>query len=97
MTIEEQRRKSFEMWCKRTRPVLSTLMGWQPGTRDKYQNSVTSKAWSAWNAALDSVVIELPNPEISYGCMGEGMGDGWESYGAEEVREAIHAAGVKTK
>lgn len=53
--VEQKRRELFEVWaegrgldlyCSRT---------------DMYEDAETLWAWSAWRAALDAVVIELPS------------------------------------
>jgi hypothetical protein len=54
MSIEEQRREAFEDWAERHYGG--------PVTRDdgEYFMPEWEREWLAWNAALDSVVIELP-------------------------------------
>lgn len=87
MSIEEQRAR-FEAWWI-SRPHRKQPAKYQNG--DYVAPSVHS-AWSAWQAALDSVCVTLPPewPPISE-----------KDEGANEMRsaceDAIHAAGVKTK
>jgi hypothetical protein len=50
-----------------------------------YQNQYGQVAWEAYNAALDSLVVDLPLEACN------GMMNG------ERVRQAIEKAGVKTK
>lgn len=64
MSIKEQRRAAFEAWVRKE-------IGEWPGylyRRDstgatragQYVNDAVESFWIGWNAALDSVVIELP-------------------------------------
>jgi len=92
MSTQEQRRKAFEA------NYQYDTSGW--AEFDSYMNSykaygeiTTALAminirWECWNAALDSVCITLPD------CTEE-LPD--TQYGVSLCREAIHAAGVKTK
>jgi len=81
MSIQEQRRKAFEEYW-------SQMCREFPGTTE-YQ------AMTIWNAALDSVCVTLPDAAR------RSTGDLDERYNAghlrNEIIEAIHAAGVKTK
>jgi hypothetical protein len=57
-----------------------------------YDDWNIQSAWAAYNAALDSLVIELPSEEC--------VGPSYDSYMAMDslaVRQAIEKAGVKTK
>lgn len=93
MNIEEQRRKAFEA---RMGPILrKERIGDPDKAFDKdpdgryYRNYVYS-AWLAWNAALDSLVIELPGSfmpgEAQHPCIE-----------VPDIIEAIEAAGLKVK
>lgn len=61
---------------------------------DGYHGNEQQAAWEAWQAALDSVRVELPDYIGSAG--NEGYMDGWNA-ALDECQDAIHAAGVKTK
>lgn len=57
MTREEildKRRVEFEEWAEANHLWTHLSLG------GSYANTLTMAAWIAWNAALDSVVIELP-------------------------------------
>lgn len=91
MTIQEQRRANFE--------VFMTDLGWgvrrMTGSgREFYDDTTTQVAWRAWNAALDSVVIELPKNDL--GTQGE---DRWKAkeVARNECRRSIESAGIKVK
>lgn len=83
MSIEDQRRKAFEAWWlsdENWELRISCSQGW---------------AEFVWNAAIDSVVVELPGKfadSAPYACYEGGWNDG-----IDEAKDAIHAAGVKTK
>jgi hypothetical protein len=92
MSIEEQRRKAFEAHYSDIN--LERNEYWP----DFYVNLTTRMCWEAWNAALDSVVVELPPsdgldycPSVSYD-----YSAGYRA-GIKASQQAIHAAGVKTK
>lgn len=78
--ITEARRAKFEAWC--------------PYRTDRNEGVYISAIWLAWNAALDSVVVELPRNDLSM--QGE---DRWKAkqIAINACRAAIHAAGVRTK
>lgn len=55
-----------------------------------FENAELNKGWQVWNAALDSVVIELPKPEY--------FGDHWSGDWAikkEDIVEAVEEIGLK--
>ena len=96
----EKIRKEFEVWAERRGLDLYC------SRKDLYEDTETLWAWSAWKASRESLVIELPaeNP------LGSGPGDhgdgrpSFEQHCAAECnfilrdcRDAIRAAGVKTK
>lgn len=77
--IMEARRKSFELF------VISQGLDCEfDDMRNCYSVFACHFAWQAYNAALDSLCVNLPFE--TYGCME-----------ASAVIEAIHAAGVKTR
>lgn len=92
MSIEEQRRAAFDVWHKAEQEA-----GWQSALREfglspepmpeEFLQAAKILHWRIWNAALDSVVIKLPEFAFDY------------SYndGIDACREAIEAAGLKVK
>lgn len=86
MSIKEQRRKAFEVWASGefyagATPVRSTC-------GQHYRDNDVDEAWNAWNAALDSVVIDLPESFSS--------GDARDPcIEVPDIIEAIEAAGLK--
>ena len=80
--IQQARRELFEAWA----PYRTDLNG-----DGFYASSHTRAQWSAFNAALDCVVISLPEPHSTNG------GDCVVDF--EECREAIEATnlGIKVK
>ncbi len=95
MSIEEKRREAFEAWAKlHGLDRIGKIAGYTGRVAD---HPAMGGYWHGWNAALDSVEIELPTPEESYGSMGEGMGDPWLSYDMDAVKAAIEACGLKVK
>ncbi len=103
MSIEEKRREAFEAWFV---SIASPELLFAPDgsqvklfdrCQDGYRICLVDACWKSWGAALDSVEIDLPTPEESYGSMGEGMGDPWLSYDMDAVKAAIEACGLKVK
>lgn len=100
MSIEEQRRKAFEEWyvqdCLHEAAIVITVDE-IAGLRGKYgdyrERAALHGKWVGWNAALDSVCVELP--ESFRG--DDGATGVYDVFDAEEARKAIHAAGIKTK
>jgi hypothetical protein len=59
MNIQEKRRQVFEAWFEglnHCRPEIGFS-----GSEHYYVHQRVEDAWNVWNAALDSVVIELPD------------------------------------
>lgn len=54
MKIEDQRRHSFEEFAKTVTSVAQARRG------EGYCDSMLNLMWIGWNAAMDSMVIELP-------------------------------------
>lgn len=78
--ITEARRAKFEAWED---------AGDITRSGDFYENPYVECAWQGFNAALDSVVVELPSCDPSEAVQhGDVIND---------CRNAIHAAGVRTK
>ncbi|MNQ14481.1 hypothetical protein D3C85_274330 [compost metagenome] len=93
MTIQEQRRKGFEecfpiphyMEWKETTYFLKEAKKYSRSQLDAHLFYLCT--WSGWNAAMDSVCVELPGP-----CEAIDI-----AYFNADVIDAIHAAGVRTK
>jgi len=100
MSIDEKlievRRAGFEAW------QMAALAGdgyspdyvrWTMERRHDgvYSSTYVNGAWIGYNAALDSVVVELPKPHYEFD------GDPAPEMMASEIIKAIHAAGVRTK
>lgn len=83
--IKQARRELFEEWTKSEYCNISRR---QDG---EYFDDLTHGAWLGFNAALDAVEIELPEPHSTSG------GDCVVDY--EETRAAIESAnmGIKVK
>lgn len=89
MSLEEQRRAGFEEYME-----ASTPAGWAWHERDEigYLSASVQVKWELWNAALDSVEVELPTAvgkcapnELTY------------EDAVSDCRTAIEAAGLKVK
>ena len=91
-TVEETRRELFEAWYKIEFPASELRVQNLIGTYTKYNADLS---WQAFNAAMDAVVISLPE---SREIIDEG---GWLSdvVDADEVRTAIESTnlGIKIK
>ena len=95
--IMEARRKGFEEW------ILSSFMS--DGDRDlvlrdelgEYYSVGVAERWEMYNAALDSVCVELPEEKVVRG-YSEKIADAMGFNDAlEYCREAIERAGLKVK
>ena len=60
---------------------------------DGYHGNEQQAAWEAWQAALDSICVELPDSVANTGTLASNKVLSYK----RECRDAIHAAGVKTK
>lgn len=99
MSIEKMR-EEFEVWVLAGPDALEPAdLRWMDG-RNTYYWAITRCMWEAWQASRESLAIELP------GCADTGVDTGgWPldsgSHRINKVigqcREAIRAAGVKTK
>lgn len=94
----EVRRKAFEAWAaisglSVTRSTVDMMFGSGARVSAGEYFQPTELAWRSWNAALDSVVIELPPVELLTG--DDGVDD--EVMCPQRVIKAIHAAGARTK
>lgn len=83
MSIEEQRKQKF------LRFVVEAKAKGGP-----FENPELNKGWQIWNAALDSVVIELPNQLHAkpYACYEGGWNDA-----LLETADLIEGMGLKVK
>ena len=82
--IQQARRELFEAWA----PYRTDL------NKDGfYASSHTRAQWSAFNAALDCVVIELPEPCRQVTFDDEGI----DIYWPDEVRAAIESTNMGIK
>lgn len=93
--MSKQRLSEFEAWLLKSKPVVGADML-------KEGSFVSEWMFEAYCAALDSVVIELPQlvePEPPDEAFDDSWRDGYSA--ADRYRRkcqaAIHAAGVKTK
>lgn len=98
MSIEQKRRAAFEAWAAvngisivRTSQALAFANGQSRAVGD-YIMIESLCSWAAWNAALDSVVIELPNIETDHPIEIEAQADM-----RSRCREAIESAFLKVK
>lgn len=91
----ENRRAGFEEWVKDNWDNSDIRLLRDPDDRDYYKFVPTQRAWGTWNAALDSVVIELPSALQ--------IDDQWDSCKVgfnqcvEECCELIQSQGYKVK
>lgn len=90
MSIEEKRRAAFEAWLE-----LAGFDVERFHCINGYRGNEQMAAWEAWNAALDSICVELPGPlpsEEPYACY-EG---GWNDARAE-IQDVLTASGIRHK
>ena len=95
-TVEEVRRAAFDLgmreillgegYCLLTVPEVMAR-----GSDGRYSSVRVRGAWEGFNLALDAVEIQLPK-EVAAGRWADDTG-----YFKDDVIEAVHAAGVKTK
>lgn len=87
--IQQARRELFEAWTKSEHGDLTRR---QDG---EYFDDLTHGAWLGFNAALDCVVVELPEPCRQVTFDDEGI----DIYWPDEVRAAIESTsmGIKVK
>lgn len=88
----EQIRRDFEAWVKSHRVRRDCA---EPGAIELnmerfeggYLSEITQTAWEAWQASRATLIIELPEYDMSLE----------RSNGIDECREAIEAAGILTQ
>ena len=88
MSIEEKRRAAFEAWLESAGFDVERFH-----FINGYRGNEQMAAWEAWNAALDSICVEVPDSS-------ELVGDyGRETYriARDEFMDALEAAGVPYK
>lgn len=83
MSIQESRRSAFQAWFAENYPSDNVKL-----TSEKCQRKILAEA--AWNAALDSVVVVLPEP-FMYEDESANCGFGFDT---DKALEAITAAGI---
>ena len=85
MTIEKMR-EEFNAW------FMESPLGWDQG------NAAIDLAYAAWQASRAALVIELPKPYEAYsgGVAADDL-NGDLVFDAEEIYEAIEAAGAKAR
>lgn len=90
--IMEARRKGFEAWVSGfsgiTAEKISSLR-----VDDGYLEPRIESAWFGYNAALDSVCVELPDTVANTGTINSNAVLSYK----RECREAIERAGLKVK
>lgn len=88
MTIQEQRRKAFEelYYDLNCMGVQSRNIIFRRKTMGDYYYKAPREAWFWFNAALDSVEVELPGPSC----------DAQEFY-MRATEQAIESAGLRVK
>lgn len=81
--------KQFEAWA-----VIDNQYSIARTCTDlRYDEDDTEAAWDAWQASRERLVIELPNP-VDFP---DETGDYPQMIDPDDLIDAIHAAGVKTK
>lgn len=80
----ERRREAFEAWALEKMYFQNPIARWQQGD---YVIPATHVAWLAWNAALDSAVVELPDVQAATDI----------AYFNADVVDAIERAGLRVK
>ena len=68
----------------------SALSAWNG---ESYRSRIVQSMWWAWQASRERLVIELPIP-VDFP---DGTGDYHQMIDPDDLIDAIHAAGVKTK
>lgn len=96
MSIEEKRRASFEAAIVNEFPTYEHQKLFDRHPNGKYWNPHIRALFVCWNAALDSVVIELPRKDAMTACSNTSteFDLGYEAC-AEHCLAAIKAAGLK--
>lgn len=97
-TVEQTRRELFEasmdkVLCDEGYSDFSLASMMERGTQGQYYSSRIAGAWEGFNAALDAVVIELP--EVMQ--CGDSQFNSWEAMDADQVRTAIKSTGLGIK
>ncbi|MAB96984.1 MAG: hypothetical protein CMK71_02805 [Pseudomonadaceae bacterium] len=93
----EARRKAFEAWARDTfYSGLACPSDTWSESRTMYNDPAHHMAFKAWQAALDSVVVELPKIVNSeWACTSDECAAMRDAI--RFCKHAIHAAGIKTE
>lgn len=97
--IVEARRKAFEVTAREHYSLHELDHSWSEREQE-YHDSDMQIAWEVYNAALDSVCLELPSKISQYNTDSNGyVNPVAAEYDEciEECREAIERAGLKVK
>ena len=106
MSIEEKRREKFEAWYAKQfnietgRALDPAELERLRGEEGNYRGHPSLRGkWEGWNAALDSVVIDMPSfREVRMGRPQEvTQYDSGVNHGIEICTDAIEACGLKVK
>lgn len=96
MTSSKSRQGMFErLWADRHGISPDDLIQYRFKDKEGYRLPKMASHYRTFCDTLDSVVVELPEPYSSFGCMGEGMGEADISIDYDSAVEAIEAAGLK--
>jgi hypothetical protein len=91
-SVIEARRAKFGVWL-RSHYWLSEVSHMHDEEDGEFYNSQVQVAWESYNAALDSLVIELPDTVANTGTL---TSNAVMTY-KRECRQAIEKAGVRVK
>lgn len=72
---------------------FSVEMMFERGSNDEYRSIRVNGAYWGWQASRESLVVKLPDP-VDYP---DGCGDVYEAIDPDQLIEAIHSAGIRTK
>lgn len=87
----ERRREAFEAWD--TASFGSDPEEHEIGADGKYIDGCVEQCWLAWNAALDSAVVEIDTTEI---IASDDYTDGYAD-ATQAICDAIERAGLRVK
>ena len=87
-------RKEFELWAE------SRGLDLYCSRKDLYEDTETLWAWSAWKASRASLAVTLPSrADTGVDCGGWPLDSGSHRVNGtiDKCKDAIHAAGIRTK